>query len=134
MVLAPMTPEGQFSNALAHEIFVNPEAQNALIENILVTLREKKYYGVDIDFEFVLPDDRQGFIDFIANVQSRLSAEGFITMVALAPKTSGEMEGLLYEAHDYPVIGGIADKVLLMTYEWGYLYEHISIVYFAKPE
>jgi len=41
--------------------------------------------------------------------------------VALAPKTSGEMTGLLYEAHDYPAIGAIADLVLLMTYEWGYL-------------
>ena len=32
------------------------------------------------------------------------------------------MTGLLYEAHDYPAIGAIADIVLLMTYEWGYLY------------
>jgi spore germination protein len=30
------------------------------------------------------------------------------------------MTGLLYEAHDYPAIGAIADYVLLMTYEWGY--------------
>ncbi len=32
------------------------------------------------------------------------------------------MTGLLYEAHDYPAIGAIADLVLLMTYEWGYLF------------
>jgi spore germination protein len=32
------------------------------------------------------------------------------------------MTGLLYEAHDYPTIGAVADYVLLMTYEWGYTY------------
>lgn len=122
MVLAPMTPEGDFSNSIANAIFTNPEAQNNLIENILETLKAKSYYGVDIDFEFILPADRQNFINFIANMKSRLSEQGYITMVALAPKTSGDMEGLLYEAHDYPAIGSIADKVLLMTYEWGYTY------------
>jgi spore germination protein len=122
MMLAPMTPEGEFSNAIANAMFTNPEAQNRLINNILATLEAKNYYGLDIDFEFVLPTDRQNFINFIANVQSRLEPEGYITMVALAPKTSGEMTGLLYEAHDYPAIGAIADDVLLMTYEWGYTY------------
>jgi spore germination protein len=32
------------------------------------------------------------------------------------------MTGLLYEAHDYPTIGAVADEVLLMTYEWGYTF------------
>ena len=55
-------------------------------------------------------------------MKNRLEPLGFLTLVALAPKTSGEMTGLLYEAHDYPAIGAIADLMLLMTYEWGYLF------------
>lgn len=51
-----------------------------------------------------------------------MTQEGFFTLVALAPKTSGDMKGLLYEAHDYPAIGKLTDDVLFMTYEWGYLY------------
>lgn len=126
MMLAPMTPEGNFDTQIAHEMFINPEAQNNLIENIIATMTAKGYVGLDIDFEFILPEDRQNFINFIANVQSRLSPLGLLTLVALAPKTSGEMTGLLYEAHDYPAIGAIADYVLLMTYEWGYLYLYAS--------
>lgn len=122
MMLAPMTPEGNFDTQIAHEMFINPEAQNNLIENIIATMTAKGYVGLDIDFEFILPEDKQNFINFIANVQSRLSPLGLLTLVALAPKTSGEMTGLLYEAHDYPAIGAIADYVLLMTYEWGYLF------------
>ena len=40
--------------------------------------------------------------------------------MALAPKTSTDQPGLLYEAHDYKRLGQVANAVLLMTYEWGY--------------
>lgn len=122
MMLAPMSPDGNFNSQIAHDMFVNPEGQNALINNIINTMQEKGYVGLDIDFEFVLPEDREAFVSFIENVQSRLSPQGLRTFVALAPKTSGEMTGLLYEAHDYPPIGASADYVLLMTYEWGYTF------------
>jgi spore germination protein len=122
MMLAPMNADGTFDTAIAHDMFVNPEGQTTLINNIVANISAKGYRGLDIDFEFVLPEDRQAFINFINAVHNRLSAEGYITMVALAPKTSGTQAGLLYEAHDYPAIGAIADKVLLMTYEWGFTF------------
>lgn len=122
MMLAPMSEEGVFSSDIANKLFANEESMNILIENIVANMQRKGYQGLDIDFEYILPEDKENFINFIRKVQTRLSQEGFITFVALAPKTSGEMVGLLYQAHDYPQIGAIADQVLLMTYEWGYLY------------
>ena len=53
MVLAPMTPDGNFNSDIAHNIFINPESQEILINNILATLGQKGYRGIDIDFEFV---------------------------------------------------------------------------------
>jgi spore germination protein len=120
MVLSPMSADGNFNSRLAHDMFINAEGQANLINNIVTNLKAKGYRGLDIDFEFVLPEDKQLFIDFVTNVKNKLEPEGFLTMVALAPKTSGEQAGLLYAAHDYPTIGAIADKVLLMTYEWGF--------------
>jgi spore germination protein len=122
MMLAPMNADGAFDSAIAHDMFSNPAGQTNLINNIVTNIKKKGYRGLDIDFEFILPGDRQAFINFINAVHTRLSAEGYITMVALAPKTSGTQAGLLYEAHDYPAIGAIADKVLLMTYEWGFTF------------
>ncbi len=120
MMLAPMNAQGTFDTSIAHNLFANPQAQTNLINNIVNNIEAKGYYGLDIDFEFILPEDAQGFLNFITAVHTRLSAEGYITMVALAPKTSGTQTGLLYEAHNYPAIGAVADMVLLMTYEWGY--------------
>ncbi len=122
MMLAPMSANGTFDTDIAHQMFANPTAQTTLINNIVDNMRAKRYVGLDIDFEYVLPTDRQSFIDFIAAAQTRLSAEGYFVSVNLAPKTSGTMTGLLYEAHDYPAIGAVADRVMLMTYEWGYTY------------
>lgn len=122
MMLAPMDAEGNFSSEIAHNMFANPQGQTTLINNIVTTMQAKGYRGLDIDFEFILPEDKQAFLDFITAVNTRLDQEGLLTLVALAPKTSGEMTGLLYEAHDYPTIGAVADLVLLMTYEWGYTY------------
>lgn len=39
---------------------------------------------------------------------------------ALAPKTSGDQVGVLYEGHDYSAVGQIVDIVFFMTYEWGW--------------
>ena len=122
MVLAPMNEEMNFDTQIAHNMFINQEGQNRLIDNIITTMQEKGYIGLDIDFEFIEPADKDLFIGFISNVKNRLEPLGFLTLVALAPKTSGEMTGHLYEAHDYQAIGAIADLMLLMTYEWGYLF------------
>jgi spore germination protein len=124
MMLAPMTAEQEFNSQIAHEMFINEAGQTALINNIAANIQAKGYRGLDIDFEFVLPEDKQNFLNFITAVKNKLSPLGYLTLVALAPKTSGEMTGLLYEAHDYPSIGAVADIVLLMTYEWGYTYIH----------
>lgn len=122
LVLTTLTKEGVFSNDLASIVLHDQTIQNTLIEDILATLKEKGYYGVDVDFEFVYPSDRVAFVEFIKNITNRLNAEGYVVFVALAPKVSSEQKGLLYEAHDYGSIGAIADAVLLMTYEWGYTY------------
>ncbi len=124
MLISSLSQSGTFSNELSEALLNNEDAQDILIENILNNMRQKGYYGLDIDFEYVFPKDRQAYVDFISKTQKRLSEEGFVVFVALAPKTSGDQPGLLYEAHDYEKIGQVADAVFLMTYEWGYTYKY----------
>lgn len=122
MLLSTLTGDGTFSNELASRIFSDEEARNRLFDQVLQTMRTKGYYGLDVDFEFILPEDKDNYVQFLTELKSRLQPEGYPLFVALAPKTSGMQRGLLYESHDYPAIGAVADYVLLMTYEWGYTY------------
>ena len=93
------------------------------MDNIINTLKNKNYYGLDIDLEYIYPADKEKYNAFLRKTVSRLKPLGYVVTTALATKTSGDLKGLLYEAHDYPVHGLIADHVILMTYEWGYTSE-----------
>jgi len=105
---------------LAHVILANPQIQENLLTNIIRVMRDKRYRGLNIDFENVLPADRELYNQFPQKAVTRLHTEGFFASTALAPKISATQAGLLYEAHDYPAHGRIADFVILMTYEWGW--------------
>lgn len=122
MLLSSITESGTFSSERASMLFQDRALQDTVIGNILEVMRQKGYLGLDIDFEYINPDDREAFTRFLQNVTNRLHDQGFFVNTDLAPKTSGEQAGLLYESHDYQAIGAISDFVLLMTYEWGYTY------------
>ncbi len=122
LTLTPFGPEGLFSNYLIHQIVTRPASRSVLISQLLDTMNEKGYTGVDIDFEYILAEDRDLFTGFVREVTNAMHAAGFTCSVALAPKTSAGQQGLLYEGKDYGALGAIADSVLLMTYEWGYTY------------
>lgn len=122
LTLTPFGPDGRFNNFLITTLVNNAEVKQTLLENLLSTLSEKKFQGVDIDFEYILPEDRIPFADFVAETRNYLSPYGYHVSVALAPKTSDNQQGLLYEGKDYALLGAAADSVLLMTYEWGYTY------------
>lgn len=122
LTLTPLDEQGRFSNYLIHNVVQNQEAVNLLIDNLLTVMTEKGYQGVDIDFEYILAEDRDAFTDFVWQVAERMRANGYHTSVALAPKTSADQKGVLYEGKDYRALGEAADHVLLMTYEWGYTY------------
>lgn len=126
MHLSTLTEDGGFSNDLAHLVLTDMTVQNTLIDNIERQLAQRGYRGLDVDFEFVFPEDALPYAQFIRNLATRLNPLGYPVVVALAPKTSADQPGLLYEGHNYRALGAAANEVLLMTYEWGYTYNHIS--------
>ncbi len=122
LTLTPLGPDGNFNNFLIASVVNSQTAKANLLANLLETVQEKNFQGVDIDFEYIRPEDRIPFADFVADVRNLLSAYGYHVSVALAPKTSDTQAGLLYAGKDYGLLGKAADSVLLMTYEWGYTY------------
>lgn len=119
MSITNFTSTEQGSN-LAHTILSSPESSQRVIDNVLKVMDEKGYKGLNIDFEYVLPTDRENYNKFLQLAVDQLHERGYFVSTALAPKTSGEQSGLLYTAHDYEAHGKIADFVILMTYEWGW--------------
>lgn len=122
LTLTPFGADGQFSNYLITRVITSDEAKAQLITSLVSEVTERGFEGVDIDFEYILADDRIAFAQFVSEVRTAINALGYPVSVALAPKTSDTQVGLLYEGKDYALLGEAADYVLLMTYEWGYTY------------
>lgn len=122
LTLTPFDTDGHFNNQLISEVMNRPAASASLIANLSAAVTANGYQGVDIDFEYVLAEDRIAFANFVTNVRIAINGLGYPVTVALAPKTSDDQPGLLYEGKDYALLGEAANEVLLMTYEWGYTY------------
>lgn len=122
LTVTPFGPDGRFNNYLISQIVSDMDAQKHFIEQLTETVLQKGFRGVDIDFEYILAQDREAFAQFVSNVREAINALGYPVSVALAPKTSDDQKGTLYEGKDYRLLGEAADSVLLMTYEWGYTY------------
>lgn len=122
LTLTPFGPDGMFSNYLITRVVNDETAKAQLIEELVNQITERGFEGVDIDFEYILAEDRIPFAEFVSEVRTSINALGYPVSVALAPKISDTQTGLLYEGKDYALLGEAADYVLLMTYEWGYTF------------
>lgn len=114
--------DGTFSTEVLSQVLAEPDSRERLIGSILFELDDKKYYGALLDMEYISPDDREIYNDFLRELSERLHLRGYILVTAVAPKYRADQQGILYESHDYPVQGKYADYVIIMTYEWGYTY------------
>ena len=122
MHLSTLTEDDRFDTARAELVLTNETLQSRLVGEVIQTALRKGYAGVDVDFEYLTSELADPYAAFLARLRRLLSAHGLFLWAALAPKTSAQQRGLLYEGHSYGAVAAAVDAVLLMTYEWGYTY------------
>ena len=122
LVLTPLDENGNFNSYLVTVITSDKGVQKTLINNLLTTVKAKGYNSVNVDFEYISSEDKEPYINFVSELTNVMNANGYTVSVALAPKSSSDQLGLLYEGIDYKGLGESANSVLVMTYEWGYTY------------
>lgn len=122
MHLSTYTEGDRFDTALATALLSDPELQARLAQTVLKTIEEQGYSGLDVDFEFIGKENAAAYAAFLGRLTALLNPQGYSVTAALAPKTSAEQAGSLYEGHDYGAVAAAVNSVLLMTYEWGYTF------------
>ncbi len=120
--LTTINADGTFGSGKIERLLTDLDYQNLIIGKLIDIIQRKNAQGLDIDMEYIPPQFRTEFAAFVSNAAAQLNAVGLESHVDLAPKTSAEQRGTLYEAHDYGLLGDAVDHVFLMTYEWGYTY------------
>lgn len=120
--LSSYTEEDTFDTRRAAMVLTEPDVQNQLIGELQRVMARKGFAGVDVDFEYLPAALAAPYAEFLSRLRNLFNPQGQLVWAALAPKTSSDQPGLLYEGHDYGAIGAAVNGVLLMTYEWGYTY------------
>ena len=103
---------------LAH-IFLNPELplRNRIVANIVE--RSKPFDGVQIDFESIGKDDGTAYLNFLIAVKKALPPEKIFSVAVMARWKEYKQKNPS-DAFDYPFIGKIADRVIVMAYDEHY--------------
>lgn len=120
LVLTTVDESGGFNSERSVRLLESADRRQRLADELKAVIEQKGYYGVDVDMEYIPGRLRQDYTELVEFLKEQLAPHP--VFIALAPKTSREQPGLLYEAHDYAGMGAAADMALIMTYEWGYTY------------
>jgi spore germination protein len=120
-VITNWNPATGFDPNLARAIIIDAEVRQRTIANVLDLLGRFGFNGVNVDFENMYPEDRQLYTIFIQELTQALRSRGYLTTIAVAPKYADLPAAAWVGAFDYAALGQIADRIFLMTYEWGWV-------------
>ncbi|SFG24298.1 glycosyl hydrolase family 18 protein [Sporolactobacillus nakayamae] len=111
--------ETGFNSALVQRVLNTPDVQQRLIDNMINFATSNGYGGINVDFEGVLPADRNAFVMFLQALQQRTQAAGLNLSIAVPAKTDDTVPWV--RGYDYAAIGAIVDQFFIMAYDWHYV-------------
>ena len=98
-------------------ILHDPARRRQHVGAIVALVHQQKYAGIDIDYEKLRAGDRQAFTEFVRELAEALHArQGAVGRGV----PQGDQRGLIPRniAQDYAAIGGAADQVRIMGYNY----------------
>lgn len=103
-------------------VLTEPAARQTAVQNITRIIRENNYDGINIDIEIVKSSGRDytpemsGFTQFIRELSEGMKPLGKRLDICLVPLADPPADVALI--YDYKAICGLADRVVIMTYDY----------------
>lgn len=123
---------------------VHPEIINLLyndllvdkhIENIIILLQRKGYYGVNLSIQLITEDNRPVYEGFIGKLSERLRREGYLLFITVSENFYVDADKIIFDKIDFNTINKYVDGVTILNYNWGYSYgppAPVASVYLMK--
>ncbi|MDD7363361.1 MAG: glycosyl hydrolase family 18 protein [Peptoniphilus sp.] len=110
--------DNSFDPNLTHEFLQNDAARQKAVAMIVNLAKSYGMKGINIDFENMKVDDRDGLTQFVREVSEAAKAENLLVSVCVTPQISKEVE---HEIYDRKALADVSDYVILMAYDqhWG---------------
>lgn len=119
LVLTAYSKIGEIDLEVVYNLLLNKEVQDKIIDNLLIILKEKGYYGVNLAFQFINTENQQLYKNFLTNVANRLYPEGYTVFITLNPGLNYDGNEVTFEKIDYSFFGNNSDGILFLSYDWG---------------
>ena len=104
-----------FDPAFAHGALVTNRA--AALQNIVALAKTANLTGINLDFEGIDPEDRDGYTSFVAELAVQLHAIHSKLLLSVPAKTSDSAADTWTWPYDYVALGKSADLIQVMTYD-----------------
>ena len=122
MMCSTLNVQGEGSFEITHTILNDKNIQENYINNILRILRQNNLSGINFGCQFILKEDLQNYINLMAEVKLKLQEEGYLVFITIVPSTFGFVPDDNNDSPYFYQIGQIADRVILISYQWTYAY------------
>ncbi|MDE4541492.1 glycosyl hydrolase family 18 protein [Thermoanaerobacterium sp. R66] len=106
---------------LIHDLISNASLRNILVNNIVNMALLNNYPGINIDFEFVPPEDRSNLNAFMEELYNALKSIGKIVTISLPAETEDNPRHPFSGAFQYTVLSQFTDQAYVLAYD-----EHFS--------
>lgn len=106
---------------LIHRLLTSVGLRQVLIENIVRTMTGYGFQGVNIDFEFVPPEDRYFMTNFMAELYQALKPYGLLVTISVPPQLRDDPNHPFSGAFSYPDLAWYSDQVYVLAYD-----EHVA--------
>ncbi len=119
LMTTTLTPQGDPNIDVAYNILLNNDFQESHINNMLNTVKEKGFYGVNMVFSYITSATINLYNDFVTKVASRIKEEGYLYFVTINSKGAENGTDPIFEQIDYSLISQVVDSISFTHFEFG---------------
>jgi spore germination protein len=109
-----------FAGAI-HKLLTTESLRQTLAANILNMLISRRFIGVNIDFEFVPPEDRPYLTMFMAELYGALKPYRLLVSISVPAELEDNPAHPFSGAYSYPDLARYSDQIYIMAYD-----EHVT--------
>lgn len=119
LIINTLSTLGQTNVANAFTILNNEANMDKLIDNLVIILKKKGYYGINITYELLSNLTLSAYETFNTKAYNRFKKEGLYFLVTISPNIIVTATGITFEKINYSNIATQSDELVILNYLWG---------------
>lgn len=105
---------------VTHTVLLNEDKREEFFVNLLTILKEKEFYGVNINTPYIFPEYRTLYVDFIVKFTERMHSEGFKVFNTISLNVFEIITGVFYKELEFKTQGQVVDGIMAISYQLGF--------------